>query len=34
MKQVIITVDDLIKYMGKDNYYEFIDKLRRKLKTK
>ncbi len=28
MKQTIITVDDLMEYMGKDNYYEFIDSLR------
>ena len=28
MKQIIITPDDLIKFMGKDNYYEFIEYLR------
>ena len=32
MKQDIITVDDLIKFMGKDKYYEFIDYLRTKHK--
>ena len=31
MKQVIITIDDLRKYMGED-YYEFIDYLRKKNK--
>ena len=30
MKQIIITMDDLIEFMGKDNYYDFIDKLKEK----
>lgn len=32
MKQTIITPDNLIKFMGKDNYYEFIDQLKTKNK--
>jgi hypothetical protein len=32
MKQDIITVDDLIKFMGKDNYYEFIEELKERNK--
>ena len=30
MKHILITSDDLIKFMGKDNYYEFIEELKRK----
>ena len=33
MKKIIITPDDLIKFMGKDNYYEFIDYLREQNKV-
>lgn len=32
MEQDIITIDDLIKFMGEDNYHEFIDYLRIKHK--
>ena len=30
MKQLLINVGDLVKFMGRDNYYEFIDYLREK----
>lgn len=30
MKQIILTQDELIKFMGKDNYYDFIDYLKEK----
>jgi hypothetical protein len=30
MKQIILTSNDLIKFMGKDKYYEFIDYLKTK----
>ena len=32
MNQFLITKEDLIKYMEKDNYYEFIDYLQTKNK--
>lgn len=32
MKQILITRDDLLKFMKEDNYFEFIDWLKTKNK--
>jgi len=34
MKKFIVTIDDLIKYMGEENYWKFNKTMRRKHKLK